>query len=104
MIIDSHCHLLHSKSQKLIPDIISDAKINDVQILLNISTHPDEFDKIINVSDRYENIYSSIGIHPHSASLINRTNYNLINVIIVAIIRLVTKFIQKNCLQRITLI
>ena len=82
MIIDSHCHLLHSKSQKLIPDIISDAKINDVQILLNISTHPDEFDKIINVSDRYENIYSSIGIHPHSASLINRTNYNLINKLV----------------------
>ena len=82
MIIDSHCHLLHSKNQKLIPDIISDAKINDVQILLNISTHPDEFDKIINVSDRYENIYSSIGIHPHSASLINATNYNLINKVV----------------------
>ena len=31
MIIDSHCHLLHSKSEKKIPDIISDAKLNDVQ-------------------------------------------------------------------------
>ena len=26
MIIDSHCHLLHSKSEKTVPDIISDAK------------------------------------------------------------------------------
>ena len=71
MIIDSHCHLLHSKSEKKIPDIISDAKLNDVQVLLNISTHPKEFDEIIDVSNKHENIYSSIGIHPHSASLIN---------------------------------
>ena len=70
MIVDSHCHLLHSKSEKMIPDIISDAKLNDVQILLNICTHPDEFNKIINISNQYENVYSSIGIHPHSASRI----------------------------------
>ena len=82
MIIDSHCHLLHSKTEKLIPEIISDANLNDVQILLNISTHPDEFDSIINVSKQYNNVYSSIGIHPHSASLINDKNYNLINKLV----------------------
>ena len=82
MIVDSHCHLLHSKFEKMIPDIISDAKLNDVQILLNICTHPDEFNKIINISNQYENVYSSIGIHPHSASLINEENYNLMNKLV----------------------
>jgi len=82
MIIDSHCHLLHSKSEKMIPEIISDAKLNDVQALLNISTHPDEFDKIIDVSNQYKNIYSSIGIHPHSASLINDKNYKLMSQLV----------------------
>lgn len=82
MIIDSHCHLLHSKSEKMIPEIISEAKLNDVQILLNISTHPDEFDPIINLSDQYNNIYSSIGIHPHSASLMNNAYYNLMNSLV----------------------
>ena len=82
MIVDSHCHLLHSKSEKMIPEIISDAKLNDVQILLNICTRPDEFNKIINVSNQYENVYSSIGIHPHSASLINEENYNLMNKLV----------------------
>ena len=79
MIIDSHCHLLHSKSEKMIPEIIEDAKINDVRILLNISTQPEEFNKIIDVSNEYENVYSSIGIHPHSASLMSNKNYLLIN-------------------------
>ena len=79
MIIDSHCHLLHSKSEKKIPDIISDAKLSDVQVLLNISTHPKEFDEIIAVSNKYENIYSSIGIHPHSASLINDKNCEIMS-------------------------
>ena len=82
MIIDSHCHLLHSKSEKLISDIISEAKLNDVQILLNISTHPDEFDRIISISNQYESVYSSIGIHPHSASLISKKNYDLINKLV----------------------
>ena len=79
MIVDSHCHLLHSKTKKEISEIISDAKLNDVQILLNISTHPDEFNQIINISKQYKNVYSSIGIHPHSASMLNDENYNLIN-------------------------
>jgi len=82
MIIDSHCHLLHSKSEKMISDIISDAKLNDVKILLNISTHPDEFNKIIHVSNQYDCVYSSIGIHPHSASLISEKNYNLMNTLV----------------------
>ena len=79
MIIDSHCHLLHSKTKRPIAEIISDAKLNDVQILLNISTHPDEFNPIINVSSQYKDVYSTIGIHPHSASLMNKANYSLMN-------------------------
>ena len=82
MIIDSHCHLLHSKSEKMIPEIISNAKLNNVQALLNISTHPDEFDEIIDVSNQYENVYSSIGIHPHSASLISEENYKLMSQLV----------------------
>jgi len=82
MIIDSHCHLLHSKSEKTIPKIINDAKSNNVRILLNISTQPEEFNKIIDVSNKYENVYSSIGIHPHSASLMSNENYLLINELI----------------------
>ena len=82
MIIDSHCHLLHSKSEKMIPEIISNAKLNNVQALLNISTHPDEFDEIIDVSNQYENVYSSIGIHPHSASLISKENYKLMSQLV----------------------
>ena len=42
MIIDSHCHLLHSKSEKMIPDIISDAKLNNVQVLPNLVTTIDQ--------------------------------------------------------------
>jgi len=82
MIIDSHCHLLHSKSKKIISELIKNAMSNDVGILLNISTQPSEFNKIIDVSYEYENVYSSIGIHPHSASLMNNKNYLLINELI----------------------
>ena len=45
----------------MIPEIIADAKSNDVQILLNISTQPEEFNNIIDISNKYKNIYSSIG-------------------------------------------
>ena len=65
-LVDSHCHLnmLSQESNRNIEDIILKAKENDVKILNNISTEESEFDSIINISEKFDNIYSTIGIHP----------------------------------------
>ena len=70
MIVDSHCHLLHKKSDLSIDNILLNAKNANVNTLLNISTTPNEFEDLIKISEKYDNVYSSIGIHPHDSSIL----------------------------------
>ncbi len=67
-LVDSHCHLIFDDYKDDIEQVIERAFDAGVKGLVVISTQEKEFDSIINLSEKYENIYCSIGIHPHSAS------------------------------------
>ena len=67
MIIDSHCHLSYKDNTENIDNVIRNANDVDVKKLLNIATNSDDFKDVINVSSKYENIYYTLGIHPHEA-------------------------------------
>ena len=71
MIVDSHCHLLHQKNSSSINTLLRNAENKGVGKLLNISTKEDEFDKVINLSKEYDNIYCSLGVHPHESMSVN---------------------------------
>ncbi len=68
MIIDSHCHLSYKDNTENIDNVIQNANDVDVKKFLNIATNLNEFKKIINVSSKYENVYYTLGIHPHESS------------------------------------
>ena len=68
MIIDSHCHLLSSRYEKPINEIIDICNDSNISILLNIATKEKEFDEILNLSREYKQIFNSIGIHPHETN------------------------------------
>ena len=68
MIIDSHCHLNYSKEGPSLEEIIINAKKNDVGLMLNIATKSSEFDQLIKTSKLYDEIYFTLGIHPHEAN------------------------------------
>ena len=71
MIIDSHCHLNYFNDDIPLETIISNARDSSVSLMLNIATKPNEFDKIINTSTLYDEIYFTLGVHPHEASDLN---------------------------------
>ena len=71
MIIDSHCHLMHENNTELLDKIILNASKNEVFKLLNISTKFDEFGSLIEISNNHENIFCSLGIHPHESHGMN---------------------------------
>mgnify|MGYP000247547169 CR=1 FL=1 len=71
MIIDSHCHLNYSEEGPSLVDIISNAKDNNIGLMLNIATNPNEFDKIIHTSKLYNDVYFTLGVHPHEAKNLN---------------------------------
>ena len=65
MIIDSHCHLDFDKLNVNLDKIINDASNAGVKYLLTICTDNKSFNKILNIVDKYNNIFGTYGIHPH---------------------------------------
>ena len=66
-MIDSHCHLDHSPLFENLEQVINRAKLTDVKLLLTISTSLKSFEMIKAIISKYENVYGTLGIHPHEA-------------------------------------
>ena len=68
MIIDSHCHLDYEPLINNIDQILLNAKNNNITNLLTIGTSLESSIKVLNLVEKYENIYGAIGIHPNSTA------------------------------------
>ncbi len=67
-MIDSHCHLDHEPLISDLPNIIKRSKAVGIEKLLTISTSLKSFAKIMEIIDKDEMIYGTIGIHPHETN------------------------------------
>ncbi|MDD3249527.1 MAG: TatD family hydrolase [Smithellaceae bacterium] len=68
MLIDSHAHL---EMKEFDPDrsgVIERARAAGVDGIITVGTNPDLSRKALSIARRYENIYSTVGIHPHDAA------------------------------------
>jgi TatD DNase family protein len=68
MIIDSHCHLDYEPLINNIDQILLNAKKNDVTKLLTIGTSLESSKKVLDIINKYSNVYGAIGIHPNSTT------------------------------------
>ena len=64
-MIDSHCHLDHSPLYEKLDEVVNRAQSVGVKILLTISTSLKSFEIVKTITSNYENIYGTLGIHPH---------------------------------------
>ena len=69
MFIDSHCHLTYEPLNNNIPEIMRKCKDSGVINLLTIGTNIKSSIQCSEISKQYQNIYSSIGIHPSESHL-----------------------------------
>jgi TatD DNase family protein len=67
MFIDSHCHLNYRGLIEDQPAVIARARAAGVSGMLNISTRENEWDAIIATAEAHNDIWASVGIHPHEA-------------------------------------
>ncbi|HJO77495.1 MAG TPA: TatD family hydrolase [Pelagibacteraceae bacterium] len=64
-MIDSHCHLDHSMLHEKLNEVVNRAQLIGVKFLLTISTSLKSFETVKTIISKYENIYGTLGIHPH---------------------------------------
>ncbi|TNE59242.1 MAG: TatD family deoxyribonuclease [Alphaproteobacteria bacterium] len=67
MLVDSHCHLDFKDFEGELDDIVARAGAADVGTLVTISTQRSTFERVLAVAERFDNMYCTVGIHPHEA-------------------------------------
>lgn len=67
MLIDSHCHLDFDEFAPELDQIIERAIASDVRFMVTISTSIRHFARVRAIAEKYENVFCSVGTHPHSA-------------------------------------
>jgi TatD DNase family protein len=67
VFVDSHCHLNYKGLIEDQDGVVDRANSAGVSAMLNISTRENEWDDVIATAAKSQNIWASVGIHPHEA-------------------------------------
>lgn len=65
--IDTHCHLTDDKLYDNIEEIVRNSKKYGVKYIISISDNANIFEKNRKISEQFDNIFWTLGIHPHYA-------------------------------------
>ena len=66
-LIDSHCHLNYEGLAGHQDEVLENARKRGVSGFLNISTRQKEWGDVIGVAERHNDVWASVGVHPHEA-------------------------------------
>ena len=66
-MIDTHCHLYDDKLYPKLDEIILNAKKANVEKMICIGDNLNTSLKSLAIAEKYNNIYATIGIHPHES-------------------------------------
>lgn len=88
-LTDTHAHI-YKEYYENIDEIIFSSKENNVNKIINAATNFENINEVLDLSKKYSNVYSAIGIHPEEEvlnydELENIINANLNNSSLVAI-------------------
>ena len=64
MYIDSHCHINFPELSQKIDQVLANMKDNNISHALCVSVTLDKIDEILGLTQKYSNIYASVGVHP----------------------------------------
>ena len=71
ILVDSHCHIDVEQFDADRDEVIQRATDAGVKMMLVIgtgeATNFDNFQRVVDLAEKHENIYASIGVHPHDA-------------------------------------
>ncbi len=67
MLIDSHCHLDFPELADDEAGVLARARTAGVAGMLTIGTRLDQFERVRAIAERHDNVWCSVGVHPHEA-------------------------------------
>lgn len=67
MLVDSHCHLDFPDFADEVEAVVARARAAGVERLLTINTHLTRASQVIALTERFPEVYGTVGVHPHEA-------------------------------------
>ena len=74
MLVDSHCHLDFPDFADELDQVVERARLGGVGLMLTINTHVSRFPQVLAVAERFDDVYCTVGIHPHEAGTESATD------------------------------
>jgi len=66
-LTDSHAHLEMADFDGDRDEVLARARKKGVTTVITVGTTPDEWEKAVSLTKRYEGVYAALGLHPHEA-------------------------------------
>lgn len=79
-IVDSHCHINFPELQERMPDVLSNAKENDISHMLCVSVTLEDFPQVHSLAQKHPHIFASVGVHPCNTGCIEPSVEQLIDI------------------------
>jgi len=73
---DSHCHLDFKQFDDQRDECVKEALHSGVHTIINIGTDISSSQRSIDLAEKYEAIYATVGVHPHDAKTLNDAAYD----------------------------
>ena len=67
MLVDSHCHLDFPDFADELDAVVARAAAAGVGMMVTICTHLSRFEQVRGLAERFDNVWCSVGVHPHEA-------------------------------------
>ncbi|MEN8265266.1 MAG: YchF/TatD family DNA exonuclease [Nitrospirota bacterium] len=74
-LIDTHCHLEMDAFDEDRDEVLKRADDSDIKYIINVGSNKEGNIRGLELSSKYPNIYSAVGIHPHDAKELDDTLY-----------------------------
>jgi len=68
LLVDSHCHLDFPSLAEDLDGVMARAAAAGIGAMVTICTRVDRFAGILEIAERFDNVYCSVGLHPHDAA------------------------------------
>lgn len=81
-LIDSHCHITCDELYERIEEVMNNAKANQVERMLVICTHFNEFERAKKLKEQYSYIDIAMGFHPSDLYDFNEEDYTRLELLL----------------------
>jgi TatD DNase family protein len=78
MLIDSHAHLDDRRFDNDRDMLIKNLKNNGLEIVINIGADLKSSIASVSLAEKYDNIYATVGVHPHSAKEMDNSTIEIL--------------------------